>query len=140
MAKLERWGKPYKDTRNWSEYNEQLVKRGTLYLSLEFVEQWDQLVNQENTGKRGHPFIYPGLFIQWMACIHSIFQMPYRQMEGFTIALSKVLPSLQSADYTTLFRRIQQMPIVLPEIHDQGDDLVVAVDSTGIKVTSPGMD
>lgn len=76
MAKLERWGKPYKDTRNWPEYNEQLVKRGTLYLSLEFVEQWDQLVNRENTGKRGHTFIYPGLFIQWMACIHSIFQMP----------------------------------------------------------------
>jgi len=138
MAKLERWGKPYRDTRDWREYNEQLVKRGTLYLSLEFVEQWDQLVGHLNKGKRGHPFIYPGQFIQWMACIHSIFQMPYRQMEGFTIALSKVLPSLQSADYTTLFRRIQQMPIVLPEIHDQGDDLVVAVDSTGIKVTNRG--
>ncbi len=73
-----------------------------------------------------------------MACIHSIFQMPYRQMEGFTIALSKVLPGLQSADYTTLFRRIQRMQIVLLEIHDQGDDLVVAVDSTGIKVTNRG--
>ena len=104
MAKLERWGKPYKDTRNWSEYNEQLVKRGTLYLSLEFVEQWDQLVSQLNRGKRGHPFLYPGQFIEWMACIHSIFQMPYRPMEGFTKALSRVLPGLQSADYSTFFR------------------------------------
>jgi hypothetical protein len=42
MAKLERRGKPYNDTRNWPEYNEQLVKRGTLYLSLEFLEHWDQ--------------------------------------------------------------------------------------------------
>ena len=92
MAKLERWGKRYEDTRNWPEYNEQLVRRGTLYLSLEFVEQWDKLVSQENAGKRGHPFIYPGLFIHWMACIHSIFQMPYRQMEGFTTALSRMLP------------------------------------------------
>jgi len=114
MAKLERWGKPYRDTRDWREYNEQLVKRGTLYLSLEFVEQWDQLVGDLNRGKRGHPFHYPGQFIAWMACVHSIFQMPYRQMEGFTIALSKVLPGLQSADYTTLFRRIQHMPLVLP--------------------------
>ena len=88
MAKLERWGKPYRDTRDWREYNEQLVKRGTLYLSLEFVEHWDQLVGHLNRGKRGHPFIYPGQFIQWLACIHSIFQMPYRQMEGFTITLS----------------------------------------------------
>ena len=114
MAKLERWGKPYRDTRDWREYNEQLVKRETLYLSLEFVEQWDQLVGDLNRGKRGHPFHYPGQFIAWMACVHSIFQMPYRQMEGFTIALSKVLPGLQSADYTTLFRRIQHMPLVLP--------------------------
>ena len=138
MAKLERWGKPYRDTRDWREYNEQLVKRGTLYLSLEFVEHWDQLVGHLNRGKRGHPFIYPGQFIQWLACIHSIFQMPYRQMEGFSITLSKVLPGLQSADYTTLFRRIQRMPIVLPEIQEQGDELVVAVDSTGIKVTNRG--
>jgi len=99
-----------------------LVKRGTLYLSLEFVEQWGQ-------------FSYPGQFIQWMACIHSIFQMPCRQMEEFTIALSKMLPGLQSADYTTLFRHIQQTPSVLPELQDQCDDLVIAVDSTGIKVT-----
>lgn len=138
MAKLERWGKRYKDTRKWSEYNEQLVKRGTLYLSLEFVEQWDQLVGHLNRGKRGHPFTYPGQFIEWMGCIHSIFQMPYRQMEGFTAALSKVLPGLQSADYSTLFRRIQRMPLVLPEIHDRSEDLVVAVDSTGIKVTNRG--
>lgn len=30
------------------------------------------------------------------------------------------------------------MPLVFPELHDQGDDLVVAVDSTGIKVTNCG--
>jgi hypothetical protein len=138
MAKLARWGKPYKDTRKWSEYNEQLVKRGTLYLSLEFVEQWDQLVGHLNRKKRGHPIIYPGQFIEWMACIPSIFQMPYRQMEGFTLALSKVLPGLESADYSTLFRRIKQMPLVLPEIHDRNEDLVVAIDSTGIKGTNRG--
>jgi hypothetical protein len=55
------------------------------------------------------------LFIAWMACIHSIFQMPYHPMEGFTTAFSKILPGVLSADYSTLFRRIQQMPLVLPE-------------------------
>jgi hypothetical protein len=64
MAKLERWGKKYNDKRNWPEYNKQLVRRGTLYLSLEFVEQWDQLVTQANRNKRGHPLIYPMLFIE----------------------------------------------------------------------------
>jgi len=41
MAKLERWGKKYNNKRNWPEYNKQLVRSGTLYLSLEFVRQWD---------------------------------------------------------------------------------------------------
>lgn len=56
------------------------------------------------------------LSIGWMACIPGIFQMPYRQMEGFIMALSKKLPGLQSAGYTTLFRRIQRMPFVIPDI------------------------
>ena len=30
------------------------------------------------------------------------------------------------------------MPVILPELHDQADDLVVAVDSMGIKVTNRG--
>jgi hypothetical protein len=30
------------------------------------------------------------------------------------------------------------MPLVLPELHDKGNDLVVAVDSTGIMVTNRG--
>jgi hypothetical protein len=28
--------------RNWKEYNEKLVKRGEFYLSLDFVESWDE--------------------------------------------------------------------------------------------------
>ena len=34
-----RWGR-YEDRRNWREYNEKLVKRGEMYISLDFVESW----------------------------------------------------------------------------------------------------
>jgi len=135
IAKQERWGIPYNDRRNWPEYNEQLVKRGTPNLSLEFVEPWDQSVGHLNRGKTRSSLHLSRPDIEWIACTHSIFKMPYRQMKGFTTALSKVLPGLQSADYSTLFR---QMQLVLPEIHDRSEDLVVAVDSTGIKVTNRG--
>jgi len=104
MAKLDRRDKTYKDMRIWPEYNEQLVKRGMLYLSLESAEQWDRLIDDMNRGKRGHPYQYPGQFIAGRTNIHSIFQIPYCQMERFTIALSKILPGLRSADYSTLFR------------------------------------
>ena len=72
-----------------------------------------------------------------MACIHSIFQRPYRQLEGFTTAL-QILLGLQSADYTTLFRRIQLIPLALPETNLGSGDIVVAVDSTEIKVANRG--
>lgn len=139
MAQNQRWGKQYVDNRDWEEYNDRLVRRGEFYLSLDFIEQWDNLLAQMNAGKRGHPFFYPSLFIDWMACIHIFLQMPYRQMEGFTRKLSTFIPNLMSADYTTLFRRIQQMDLsLLVNSEMLSKDIVVAVDSTGIKVTNRG--
>ena len=70
MSKKERWGHPYVDTRDWTVYNERLVKRGEFYLSLEFIAYWDTHLARMNAGKRSHPFQYPDLFMQWMACIH----------------------------------------------------------------------
>ncbi len=32
-------GKPFKDRRNWKEYNEELVIRGTFFFKLDFVRQ-----------------------------------------------------------------------------------------------------
>ena len=35
-----RWGKEFKDRRDWRQYNEELVIRGEFYLDLGFVENW----------------------------------------------------------------------------------------------------
>jgi len=64
--------------------------------------------------------------------------MPYRHVEGFSTALSRMLLGLQSADYTTLFRKIQQVPLAFPAANAEGEEIVVAVDSSGIKVTKRG--
>jgi hypothetical protein len=116
-----------------------LVRWEKFYLSLDFIEQWEYHLVQMNTGKRGHPFLYPGLCIDWMACTHIFLQMPYRQIEEFTRKLSSCIPNIRSADYTTLFRMIQQMDLSLnvnSKMLSQG--VVVAVDSTGIKTTNRG--
>ena len=139
MPKTERWGRPYPDTRDWSPYNELLTKRGEFSLSLDFVDQWDAQLAQMNAGKRGRPFQYPASFIEWMARIHVFLRMPYRQMEGFVRKLATFIPSLRVADYTTLFRRIKNLDLsleVLPEI--LAEDVIVAADSTGIKITNRG--
>jgi len=139
MPRKERWGRPYSDTRDWSIYNELLVKRGEFYLSFDFIDQWDDHLFQMNAGKRGRPFQYPEPFIAWMARIHIFLQLPYRQMEGFVRKLATFIPGLKAADYTTLFRRIKDLDLSLSvEPRILAEDVIVAADSTGIKVTNRG--
>ncbi len=92
-----------------------------------------------NAGKCGRPFQYPESFIEWMARIHTFLQMPYCQMEGFVRRLAAFIPGLKAADYTTLFRRIQRLDFSLPVVPELfAEDIFVAADSTGIKVTNRG--
>ena len=37
---MPRWGKPYRDKRDWKKYNEQLVVRGEFLLDLDFADRW----------------------------------------------------------------------------------------------------
>jgi len=113
MPRQERWGHPYPDDRDWGIYNELQVKRGEFFLSLDFIDQWDDQLARMNAGKPGRPFQYPDSFIEWMARIHVFLQMPYRQMEGFVRELAKFIPGLQAAGYTTFFRRIKSLEISL---------------------------
>jgi phosphopantetheinyl transferase len=69
MNKRKRWG-TYEDRRNWPDYNERLVKRGELYISLGFLESWDDELKRMNEGKRGRPYKFPDPFIKFMAFIH----------------------------------------------------------------------
>lgn len=122
--------------RGWREYNERLVKRGELLISLDFLESWDDELKEMNKEKRGRPYEFPEKLILFMAYVHILF-LPYRQMEGFLRKLSEYIPQLKTADFTTLHKRIQKMELKLPE-RKEGEDLVIALDSTGVKVTNRG--
>jgi transposase len=131
------WDKKYKHKRNWVEYNERLVKRGEFYLSLDFLESWDEEIRRMNKGKRGHPFEYPDSFIRFTAVLYHVFSLPYRQLEGVLRRLFRHIKSVKSPDYSTLFRRTSALKISL-NLMDMDDDVVIAVDSTGVKVTNRG--
>lgn len=126
----------YKDNRNWDIYNEKLVKRGEFYISFEFLGSWDRELKRMNKGKKGKPFEYPETFVQFSALWYTLFHLPYRQLEGALRKLSSFLPKLKAADYSTLWHRITKLTIEIPEQCD--DEIVVAVDSSGIKVTNRG--
>jgi len=125
--------------RNWPEYNESLVKRGELYLTFTFLENWDLDLAKINQNKLGRKFESPPSFIQFLMMVHLIFKLPYRQIEGFLRKLSDIVPQIKTADYTTIWRRGTKLNIKLADTLKESDDpVVIALDSSGLKVTNRG--
>jgi hypothetical protein len=125
--------------RNWQEYNESLVKRGEMYLTFDFLESWERDLEELNRGKLGRRYAYPWAFIELLMLIHVIFHLPYRQLEGFLRKLSDLIPEIKPTDYTNIWRRGTRLKLNLPETISASDEpVVIAVDSTGIKVTNRG--
>jgi hypothetical protein len=132
-------GKEAAKGRNWQEYNESLVKRGEMYLTFNFLESWGRDLEKLNRGKLGRRFAYPWSFIELLMLIHVIFHLPYRQLEGFLRKLSELIPEIKPTDYTNIWRRGTQLKLSLPDtISSSNEPVVIAVDSTGIKVTNRG--
>ncbi len=125
----------HKNNRNWKIYNEKLVKRGEFYLSFEFLGSWDKELKRMNQRKKGRPFEYPETFVHFSGLMYEFLHLPYRQLEGALRKLEDFIPKLKAADYTTLWHRITKLTIELPPSERE---LIVAVDSTGIKVTNRG--
>ena len=70
--------------------------------------------------------------------LHYYFGLPYRQTEGLLRTYSSVLPRIP--DYTSIQKRINKLKISekMPKKKKKGKNIVIAIDSTGIKVTNRG--
>jgi hypothetical protein len=125
----------------WSAYNQSLVRRGEILLGFDVINNWDIELKEMNKDKIGEPFHYPNTFLLlfWYAKVY--FHLPFRQTEGIAQghAHGKV-PSIP--DYTTISRRINWLDIKIKEDNKSRDfedeDIIIAIDSTGIKVTNRG--
>ncbi len=90
-----------------------------------------------NENKNGKPFTFPDFFILVISHIRSCFHLPYRQTEGVIKATGKTLPSHPS--YGQICKRINKLNINITKGNTDDDDyIIIAVDSTGIKVTNRG--
>ena len=121
---------------DWPSYNQSLVRRGQVLLDYDVLDGWDHELSQMNHGKVGEPYAYPDSFIQLLGYMRAYFHLPYRQTQGVVIAhASKKVPGIP--DYSTISRRINKLEIKINE--RLGNDIVViALDSTGIKVANRG--
>jgi hypothetical protein len=127
----------------WSIYNQSLVRRGKIILGFDVINNWDTELKEMNKDKVGEPFHYPNTFLLLLGYAKAYFHLPYRQTEGIAQGHARgKVPSIP--DYTTISRRINRLDIKIRDTTDsknmqfEDEYLVIAIDSTGIKVTNRG--
>lgn len=120
---------------DWPSYNRSLVRRGEILFSYDFLDNWGSEIEVMNKNKKGKPFIFPNSFILAIGYIRYSFQLPYRQTEGIIKATGKRLPANPS--YGHICKRINRLNVGITKDKTDGD-LIITIDSTGIKVTNRG--
>jgi IS5 family transposase len=123
--------------RDWKRVNEGLVKRGEILLDLRILDRWDSELERMNARKEGGRYVYPEIFVKLLGYVHLLFHLPYRQTEGFLKALRRFDSRIEVPDYSTIDRRVNRLGVKLDE-EDYGNDLVIAVDASGVKVSNRG--
>lgn len=133
--KKKRWGRKFIDRREWTIYNEQLVKRGEFLLDLEWVNNWKYELDTMNKNKRGRPFIFPDSLIKLQAVWHAK-NISLRMIEGITRKLYDMaqLPSFN--DYSTISRRINRLDfdMIIPD----GKNITLWCDGSGFQAIGGG--
>jgi hypothetical protein len=123
--------------RNWHEYNESLVARGsiTIWFSDETLKNW---YHENGAGKRGRPFTYSDSTMELFLMVRELLRLPYRQTEGFVRGILTLLADgLNVPDFTSAAKRAAKLGVALPVLPRQGH-VDVVLDSTGLKVFGEG--
>ncbi len=124
---------------NWRETDERLIKRGELILELGFVEHYREELEAMNREKEGRPYRLSRTYIQFLTAVRYLYGMPYRQLEGFTRALHRLVPQLPPGDYSGLRKRSLALdPDPYEPLKETDEPITIAVDSTGVKVHRAG--
>ena len=146
--------------RNWAEYNEMMVNRGSVLTDVlcddaenvsnlknksEKVVFWfnDDVLklwnSQKRTCKRGRPFLYTDSAIETTLLVRDFFKLSYRNAEGIGRAMLSTLGVQKAAvpDYSSIYLRSKTLNVA-DKIRDKRGPLEVLVDAKGIKVFGRG--
>ncbi len=126
---------------HWPSYNQSLVRRGEILFSYDFLDIWDDDLARMNENKKGKKYKFPDSFILIIGHIRVCLHLPYRQTEGLIKAtIGKSIPEDKrpSPSYSQTCRRTNKLDIDINSSIDDNDVVIIAVDSTGIKVTNRG--
>ena len=121
--------------RNWSEYEQALVKRGSIsvWVSEDMLKRWQY----EGPTQRGAQFDYSDTAIESVLTVREVFHLTNRAAEGFMRSLFRILEiGLEVPDHSTLSRRGKTLRVSLPK-RAKGP-LHLVFDSSGLKVYGEG--
>lgn len=125
--------------RNWKDYNQSLVNRGSLnfWFDEKSINDWHKI---SLSRQRGRPKFYSDMAIECALTIRAVFRLSLRATEGFVSSLIKMMGlSLKAPDYTTLSIRQKELEVNIPISSKKQDKNVhIVVDSTGLKVFGEG--
>ena len=126
--------------RNWKEYNQALVQRGSLtyWFDEDVIAAWHNIEENNDTCRRGRPPIYSDMAIICALSLKVLFQLPLRATEGLLGSLFELMNlPLSVPNYTTLSRRQSHLEIELPSLIPN-DSRHIVIDSTGLKIFGEG--
>jgi hypothetical protein len=135
MVKPERWGKKFKDKRDWVDYNKKLIKRGMWFFEFSFLETLGKELKIMNKNKVGRPYSYSNSFIEFEAKLQPYFD--YRSIQGICQTFSEIIPDFPVNNYSNACRRINAFELDLPDV-DFDKPIYVGNDGSGIKVSNRG--
>ena len=125
--------------RNWRNYNEALVQRGsiTFWFSEDMIKNWH--VN-DSSNTRGRPRKYSDVAITCGLTLKAVFKLAFRATEGFIRSLMDILKiSAKAPDYTLLCKRQKTLAVKLPRKNLQTKEGIhILVDTSGLKVFGEG--
>jgi hypothetical protein len=127
--------KPAYRIRNWNEYNDSLVRRGslTLWVEQETLQAW----RYRGPSQRGAQLQFSDLAIECLLTLRAVYHLTLRATEGFVHSLFGLMGvDLPVPDYTTLCRRAATVRVTLPKRAE--GPLHLVLDSTGLKVYGEG--
>lgn len=123
---------------NWSEYNRSLIARGSLslWINENTINNW---YANEVGNCAGFKKVYSDSCIQCALRIKSVYGLSLRAAKGFLESIITMLKlEIKVPCYTTLCRRQKKLNAALEKPAKPQDGIVLAIDSTGLKVFGEG--
>ena len=131
--------------RNWREYNQALVNRGslTVWVDQQALDAW----HYRGPAQWGAQYVYSDAAIQCLLTLRAVFHLPLRATQGMAASIFELMGlDLGVPHYSTLSRRAadllganRSVPVTEVDLARKGKGpLHLVLDSTGLKVFGEG--